>query len=304
MDGTHAGSDEREDRIAVDRPLLIVGAPRSGTTWLHRLLLADDRFCGGQESHFFVSFAGAVRDFDRKLDMQRPHGLACAWTRTELLDQIRALWRRTMQPPIKARPDAVRLVEKTPDHALHLDVIAEVLPQARIIHLVRDSRAVTASLLAAHRDGWGRSWSTGNARVAAGIWKRFVEAAESSAAAFPSQQYLRLHFEHLREDPVKTLERVMSFAEIDAPTKGIEQSVRTVAEATSERPDENGYVLAGELRDRTVQEPTGFVRSGSIGGWRSELGWRQARTVWSETGMLMRRLGYHRDGSLDETAVS
>ena len=302
MDETSDGGPVRTKQLAQQDPILIVGAPRSGTTWLHRLLLADDRFCGGQESHFFDSFAGVLRDFDRKLGMQRPHGLACAWTREELLEELRTLWTRTMQPAITGRPEAIRLVEKTPDHARHLDVISQVLPQARIIHLVRDSRAVTASLLAAYRDGWGREWATGNARVAARIWKTFVEEAESASEALAPENYLRLHFEHLRADPRAVLARVMSFAGVDASTEDLERTVRGIAEATNERPQENGYVLGGELSNRIVEEPDGFVRTGSIDGWRKELGRRQSRVVWRETGELMERLGYHRDGSLDGSA--
>lgn len=302
MDETHRNGTEEERGVAQDGPILIVGAPRSGTTWLHRLLLADDRFCGGQESHFFVSFAGVLRDFDRKLNMQRPHGLACAWTREELLAELRRLWERTMKPAINARPDAIRLVEKTPDHARHLEVISQVLPQARIIHLVRDSRAVTASLLAAHRDGWGREWATGNARVAARIWKTFVEEAEAASGTLDPGHYLRLHFEHLRTDPEATLAKAMAFAGLDASADDIRNSVHTVSEATSRSPKENGYVLGGELAQRKVEEPDGFVRAGSIDGWRNELGRLQARTVWRETGELMKRLGYHCDGSLDGSA--
>ena len=299
MDTTRGAGTQRAERIALDRPVLIVGAPRSGTTWLHRLLLADERICGGQESHFFASFGGVIGDFDRKLAMDRPHGLGCAWKRDDLLREIRSLWVRTMKPAIDARESATTLVEKTPDHALHLEAIAEVVPEARIIHLVRDSRAVAASLLAAHRDGWGREWSTGDPAVAAEVWNRFVGAAQSASGALAADSFMKLHFEHLRSDPVGALVGVMSFIGIETDRERLDRAVRTVEAATAERPGESGYALAGELAGRTVSEPKGFVRTGSVAGWRSELGGRGSRTVWRRTRPLMEALGYHRDGSLD-----
>lgn len=293
---TEDGRDERHRTLALERPVLVVGAPRSGTTWLHRLLLADPRFCGGQETHFFVSFGAALRDFDRKLGMSRPHGLGVAWTRDELLEELRRLWTRTMAPAIDARPEAELMVEKTPDHALHLDVIAEVLPEARIIHLVRDSRAVAASLLAAHRDGWGREWSTGDAGVAGSIWRRSVAAAEAAGESLGSDRFLRVHFESLRTDAPGTLDGILRFLGVPAPKSGFEALVSKVGNASREHPEANDYPLAGALEGRRVEEPPGFVRSGSVDGWRSELGRRQARAVWRETGELMSRLGYDRDG--------
>ena len=167
-DGHHTWSRDPEGRTdRPDRPVLIVGAPRSGTTWLHRLLLADERICGGQESHFFASFGGVIGDFDRKLAMDRPHGLGCAWKRDDLLREIRSLWVRTMKPAIDARESATTLVEKTPDHALHLEAIAEVVLEARIIHLVRDSRAV-ASCCSPHTGTVGAA----NGRPAIRRWRR------------------------------------------------------------------------------------------------------------------------------------
>ncbi|MFZ9882657.1 MAG: sulfotransferase, partial [Phycisphaerales bacterium] len=44
-----ADSAARDVRLA-ESPILLVGAPRSGTTLVQRLLLADPRCCGSQES--------------------------------------------------------------------------------------------------------------------------------------------------------------------------------------------------------------------------------------------------------------
>ncbi|MFM7260537.1 MAG: sulfotransferase family protein, partial [bacterium] len=135
----------------IERPLLVVGAPRSGTTWLIRTLLQDRRLVGGQESHFLKTFGASLRAFDEQRGRPRPTGLACYWRRAELVDELQRLWRKTFEPMVALRPEARLLVEKTPDHALWLDVAREVVPGARVLHIVRDSRAVVASLLAASK---------------------------------------------------------------------------------------------------------------------------------------------------------
>jgi len=270
-------------------PVLVVGAPRSGTTLVQRALLADPRACGGQESHFFASFGRALRDFDRKRGLERPHGLACYWTRAELVARIRSLWNELAERAARSRPDAVLLVEKTPDHAVWLDVVAEVLPEARVVHVVRDSRAVTASLLAAGRASWGRDWAPKSAVAAARIWRDHVEGAESCRLPLH-----RVHFEELLADPGPALTRLWQFVglEVDEP--------RCRAFLESARADRAPFRGTGEIVE-TPPEPAGFVREGSIDGWRRELGWLDRWRAWRETGDLMRRLGYRRDGRLERS---
>ncbi len=260
-------------------PILVVGAPRSGTTLVQRALLADPRCCGGQESHFFASFGPALRDFDRKRGMERPHGLACYWTRAQLVAQLRVLWMDAMGGVVRAATDAERLVEKTPDHALWLDVIAEVLPQARVVHVVRDSRAVCASLLAAARAPWGRGWAPRSAVAAARIWRAHVEAAER--CPLPTH---RVHLERLRREPVVVLRELHHFAGIPASDERLAAAYQDALRG------DLPFMGTGEIA-RTPPEPVGFHRT--VEG-RGELGWLDRHRVWRETGDLMRRLGYQR----------
>ncbi|MCH2146166.1 MAG: sulfotransferase [Phycisphaerales bacterium] len=285
-----------EDRDDMPAPVLLMGAPRSGTTWLHRLMLEDPRCCGMQESHFFVSFGSVLADFDRKLSLERPHGLGCSWKRPELVQELRQLWWRTMRPALQARPGARVLLEKTPDHALHLDAIHALLPGAKFIHVVRDSRAVCASLLAANRSSWGRDWAPGHAEEAARTWNRFVGAAETSASNLPDGTFLRVRYEDLHEDAIGTLGAIMDFIGLDHTESGLGAAVESVERASIDRPGHNPYPTAGELEGKDVVEPEGFIRNRTSDAWRSELSRRQAAQVWRTTRPLMETLGYDRNG--------
>jgi len=278
-----------DDRVqsGVFAPLLIVGSPRSGTTLLQRILLTDSRCAGGQESHFFSTFGVVLREFDRKRAMPRPHGLACYWTREEAVAHLRQLWISACGPVLSARPDARYLVEKTPDHALWLDVAADVVPNARVLHVVRDSRAVVASLLRAGRSEWGRPWAPKSLDAAIQVWRRHVEAALSSP--LPTHVVCT---EDLVENPARELAAMSQFVGFGPETLRLDEAVLGGGDRSTDV-----FVRGGALPS-LPEEPEGFARSAieSRIGWRTELSWWDERRVWNQTKDLMEHLGYSRRG--------
>src|SRR5690349_4225193 len=103
-----------------DRPIFIVGCPRSGTTWVQRLLVSDPRIAGGQESHFFTVFGGAMESTRPAKPGGRVVGLRCYWDEPSMAAELLRLWRLTMRPVVDAFPAADVLIEKTPDHATEI----------------------------------------------------------------------------------------------------------------------------------------------------------------------------------------
>ena len=67
------------DRLLL-RPLFIVGAPRSGTTWVQRLLLSHPAIRGGQESNFFCAFGPVLQMYRFGETPGRLAGLPNYWT--------------------------------------------------------------------------------------------------------------------------------------------------------------------------------------------------------------------------------
>ena len=65
-------------------------------------------------------------------------------------------------------PEASVLIEKTPDHAVHLDLADELMPGCRVIHVARGfDAAVVASLLRVSRTEWGKGWAPDSINAAA-----------------------------------------------------------------------------------------------------------------------------------------
>lgn len=141
--------------------VFLVGAPRSGTSWLQAMLGAHPEVATPAELHLFDMYLkGWHQTWERQAhpthghEWRRLRGLASVLTRQDfdvmITQTIDTIHRRVMD----AKPSATVLLEKTPDYSLYVEDIVRYVPEARFIHLIRDGRDVAVSLLAAS-DGLG-----------------------------------------------------------------------------------------------------------------------------------------------------
>src|SRR5258707_1139069 len=75
-------------------PVFIVGAQRSGTSWVQRMLCAHPHIVGGQESHLFSGYLAPLwQRWNTERDLRdggsRTIGLACYLTEDELAEECR-----------------------------------------------------------------------------------------------------------------------------------------------------------------------------------------------------------------------
>jgi Sulfotransferase family len=137
------------------------------------------------------------------------------------------------QNPVVSLPvafDAIRkiaggscIVSKRIANNLRIPLLAEVFPDARFVVLVRDGRAVAASL--SKVDWWEDSyvwWYGGTPRrwraegrdpweICARNWVEELASISEGLRSVPTDQVLRLRYEDLVIDPVATLLRVADF---------------------------------------------------------------------------------------------
>lgn len=116
---------------SLDRPIIIVGAPRSGTTILSKMLQAHHEVEYLEEARLIWRYGN-----DRKSDMLRvadARPAVCRHIRREFADVLRASGRS-------------RLVEKTPANSLRMGFIERVLPDARFVHIIRHGVDSTLSI--------------------------------------------------------------------------------------------------------------------------------------------------------------
>ncbi len=278
--------------------VFVVGCPRSGTTWLQRLLASHPSVKTGQESDVFDLYVGPqLRAWRREIDPSSSGrggvGLACYFKEDDFFRVLKGYTHALLEPMVGSLRSGEVFVEKTPSHVLYVPEIVEILPRARFIHVLRDARDTVASLLGASRS-WGSSWAPGNASRAASMWVSHVQAARDAARTLPPWQFHEVKYEDLHSAGSQVLAGVMEWL-------GIEWSADEIARALDHnRPDRaksgGGTPIPlggafGAASGPVVREPEGFVRKAHAGTWREDLTpvdrlrvWRVARHLMVETG--------------------
>jgi hypothetical protein len=138
---------EEEDQLLKD-PIIILGAPRSGTTILSQILGQHPDVALLIEPRFTWRYGN-----DRKSDMLQPDD-----ARPEVIRHIRRRFAKFVKDQGKTR-----LVEKTPSNSLRPEFVNRVFPDAKFIHIIRNG--YDACL--AGEDFWDKH-STGLTKIAEG----------------------------------------------------------------------------------------------------------------------------------------
>jgi len=277
----------KEEIIATLRaPVFIVGTPRSGTTWLQRLLVSHSDILGGKESAFFIGFQGAFNNILQKNEKRRESLLLEYWQEAALKEKMHDLWMETFSGFVKEGVGDV-FCEKSPSHALHIEAVNMILPAAKIIHIIRDSRSTTASMLAASK-GWGKYWAPKTAKDAAISWYLHVSKARKSGVKLGPERYMEVFYEDLKDETPKQLERIFDFVGVEYDSQLIQN---IVAEQKFNQQKKIGGTPFSNLGGNT-QEPEGFFRKGQACSWKKDLSLMQKIIVWRFTRKLMKEVGY------------
>jgi hypothetical protein len=253
-DTTTVASDNGLTRV------FLVGCPRSGTTLLQALLGAHKEIASFPESHVFLEghrlrarlapglvarkhLARFARDVQAGA-LYRPRRLALR-PQTYQLDLIRLLDELTHEHKKRL------WIEKTPNHVLAIPEIRRLAPSSKFIHLIRDGRAVVASLYEVtrkHADLWGGSYEIERCVTE---WNRAVAA--SSAAIDTGDDGIVVAYETLTANPASEVQRLCKFLGVDYEP----QMLTAYAGVTSSivNPDEDWKSrLADPINDTGLQK--------------------------------------------------
>jgi len=299
LEPSHTQKEERPlSTLDGHNLVFIVGCPRSGTSWLQRLLASHPSVKTGQESFVFSRYVGPLlRNWHLELDRistnPRGAGLRNYLSDDEFRDALRRFMLELLAPMAGTLKEGELFVEKTPAHALFMREINELLPRSRFIHLLRDGRDVIASLMSVSKT-WGREWAPTTSKEATLQWISHVRAARKSAERLPKGLFYELKYESLVARPVETLAGVAQFAGLQWEVDGIEAAVKR----NDFRAPESGWTpipRSGDLKERlgtAVEEPPGFIRKATPGSWRKDLRWDQKVQFWRIARKTMREVGY------------
>lgn len=279
--------------------IFIVGCPRSGTTWLQELLASYPKAKTGPESYLFSWFIGPQLRAWRK-ELKREFfvgvGLGGYFKEDEFLRNLKQYMLVLLQPMIGNLQSDEFFVEKTPNHALFIPEIMEMLPDSKIVHILRDARDTVASLLSESKTKYGRSWAPKSAGVAANTWAESVKAVQAAGKEFGNSQLYEVKYENLRASPLQELSKLSEFLSfnwneqsmIDAINRNDAATVRKAGTATV-------IPMSGEFQatfGKTALHRRGFVRKAKVGSWKDELSVKEKLDVWRVAHRTMNEVGY------------
>ncbi|MGH9085483.1 MAG: sulfotransferase family protein [Acidimicrobiales bacterium] len=255
-----------------DRVVFVVGARRSGTNWLSRTLGAHPHV-GTIPGETFL-FSDGIRPLADRVQHGLPGSARTGVTymgRDAFLDATRAFCDAVFDglADVVGVPAGGRIVERTPAHARHLDLMGAVYPDAWILHIVRDGRDVARSLVS-------QTWGPGSVAEAAAEWDETVRAARRAGSEL--DRYREVRYEDLVREPAEHLAAILRWL-------GLEAGETELAPVLRE---------AGATYNVDASYPD--VRAGK---WAEAFGPADVSAFESVAGDLLAELGYAQAGAGD-----
>ena len=281
-----------------DRLTWIFGSSRSGSTWLLRMLSEFEELLGVDETgighHLGVwrPIPLAWATCDDPPDLSTFAGVKRRNPDYFFSDEHRAGWEPLLRDfildrlALQADGDR-RYVIKEPGGSQVADWIMSLLPQSRLVFLLRDGRDVVDSWLDAYQDG---GWITedGGFPVAphgrlafikwqATVWRYRTEATQRAYDAHAPDRRVLVRYEELLEDPARELGRVLETIGLCVP-----------AERLAEVAAEHAYAKV-PAAERGAGK---FVRAASPGSWCERLNEEEQAALLEIVGDTVRGYGY------------
>jgi tetratricopeptide (TPR) repeat protein len=202
-----------------ERPLFIVGLPRSGTTLVEQILASHTQVFGAGELRLARE---AFESLPRVLQVEEPAS-ACV----SRLDRaaVRRVAQRNLDQLGQRNAQALRVADKMPDNYLYLGLIVTLFPRARLIHCRRDLRDVAVSC-----------WMTNFRHI------RWACDADHIATRFHQYQRLMEHWRQVLPVPLLEVDYEETVADLEGVARrlvawsGLEWEPACLSFHTTQRP--------------------------------------------------------------------
>lgn len=272
-----------------ESPVFIVGMPHSGATLMRASLASHPRIAIGPETHFLSYWVPhhATAELRDMLDFERfwtgfvdgPQFRSLELDADALHDRLLAAGVPTFRTLFSTllreyarRCGKPRWGDKTPAHHRHIGQLLEWYPNARIIYMLRDPRAVVASLLDASGAKSGLEFHAARWRDNSRALRRWETDGRICG----------VHYEALIVDPEPALRKVCTFLdEPFDPTMLIRSETNAITR-----------VSYGKSGRRHLSDALGRIRTDSLTKWQLRLTPDQVAIVEYLTRKGMLRYGY------------
>jgi len=272
-----------EDVLRGKKLVFLVGAPRSGTTWLQLLLSRSPSVATAQEMHLFNLF---MRSMVEQWNYDRRTGALIGLTNLLSEEEFRALVRSVsgfvFAKIAQGKPSATVVLEKTPNNVNCWLEILNAWPDAHFIHIIRDPRSVVASLRVASKS-WARQVFSSRIPPNCERWVSDVSNGRQIRSA--TDNYQEVTFEELSSDGPEVLMRLLGGLGVRS---SLEECRRYVDECRIEN------LKAGKLDNAPfpMTNRSESYRIGATDSWRVELSKWEIALVEHRAEPLMSELGF------------
>jgi len=180
------------------RPVFIIGMPRSGTSLAEQILASHPAVFGAGELHFWN------KAFER-LESQARQPQQLAGTVGEIArDYLEYLGTHA--------GDATRVIDKMPANFLYAGLIHAVFPRARIIHMRRDPRDTCLSIYC--QNFYNASPYANDLANLAHYYREYLRISAAWRAALPPESWLEVPYETLVTQPELWTRRMLEFLDL------------------------------------------------------------------------------------------
>lgn len=230
-------------------PIFIVGCCRSGTTLLQSLLASHPEIASFPESKFFVDLVWMPEERSRRYAL----GLVSKQLRATLesfLDEVDhpELKRKLPRLPLinsyirsfkEILAELTQLqgkstwLEKTPEHLWRLKYIETYMPEAKIIHIIRNGMDVIASiydLAQRHPNHWGQRYKTLDSCI-----QRWTDDIAITHQYVGKPNHTLIHYEQLVDNPTDEIKRLCQFIGVPFEASMIENYRHTSSQLVRSR---------------------------------------------------------------------
>jgi hypothetical protein len=206
-----------------DRLIFVVGARRSGTNWLHRIISSHPDVVGAtaETNLFDKGIAPLAGRFQHAVVGSLETGRLYI-ERSALLDALRGLCDAVFAGLLDRAGGSARsrFCDHSPGHTRVLDLLGAVYPDGWVVHIVRDGRDVARSLAS-------MPWGPGSVEAAAAEWRDAVDAASAAAPALA--RYTEVRYEDLLADPHAQIRTLFEAMQLPADRRVLDGAVEAAA---------------------------------------------------------------------------
>jgi hypothetical protein len=271
-------------------PVFVLGSPRSGTTLLYDMLLSAGGFAVYlAESNVFNLLAPRFGDLSSLANRQRlleawmgsklyrASGLEAEPLRDRVLGECRnpGDFLRIVMREICQSQGAPRWAENSPEGILYLPLIKQQIPDALVVHIIRDGRDV-ANSLGQLRYVRPFPWEQRYGVIGCGVYWEWIVQQGRRFGQSMGTDYMEVHFEELLAKPQQTLDQIGHF--IDQPLDY--QTIRRVAYGSVSKPNTSFQAL---------DPNAGF---NPVGRWKTSFSAHELETFERLVGNTLQELGY------------